>query len=88
MSEEQQLRAVNARQLRLAESLEEQQVAIRKTITSLQKEGNTAKAKEVLDEAVSLGIFTVDGDKVKKTTGEKKSMKSGALKRFLESLAP
>jgi hypothetical protein len=86
MSEEQQLRVASARQLRLAESLEDQQTALKKNVGALLKQGRRAEAKALLDEAVSLGIFEVSGSgSVKNTKGKKKvDIKEGFFNRLKE----
>ncbi len=83
LTESQQLRAVSARQLELAENLEEQQNAITKIVESLRKEGQTDGAKDIMDEAIRLGIFERDGDNIKRKKGkDKRSLGKKLLRGF------
>ncbi len=81
----QQSRAVIARELRLAETLQAQQESITKIVESLRKEGKTEQAKEIMDEAIALGIFEQDGEKIKKKKGKEKArISEGLWKRLRE----
>lgn len=88
LSSGQLLRAQVARQSKLAETLKEQQKSIKSIIESLRSEGNRAEAKEVLDEAVSLGIFSIDKDGNIIDTGQKKEVKQGIFKKLMERFNP
>lgn len=82
LSEIQQTRAAIARELRLADTLEKQQSSITKQIEALRKEGKPDEAKALMDESISLGIFEIDGDKVKKKKGKKRNLGKGFLDRI------
>lgn len=85
LSEVQQNRAVFARELKLAETLETQQESITKTVASLRNEGRTEEAKEIMDEAIRLGIFEFEseGTAIKKTKGKKRELPKKLLDRIL-----
>ena len=85
LSEAQQQMAVNARSLRLAKSLKEQQESITKLVVSLRAEGEDDAAKRVMDDAIRLGIFIDEGGTIKK--GKKKtSVGKELIKRILDSI--
>lgn len=85
LSEDQQLNAANARTLRLAKTLKEQQESITKLMTSLREQGKTAEAQRIMDEAIELGIFTKEGETIKKGTGKKKNI-GDVLKRMRDRI--
>lgn len=85
LTEGQQLLAVSARQLDLAENLEQQQKSITEAVTSLRKEGRTEEAKAIMDEAISLGIFEQDGETIKKKKGKEK-VKRGLLGKLIKQM--
>lgn len=72
LSEVQQTRATLTRQLRLAESLQAQQESLTKIVESLRSQGRTDEAKEIMDEALTLGIFESDGKTITKKRSKKK----------------
>lgn len=78
-----QTRAAAARQVSLAETLKEQQDETNKVIASLSREGKTQEAQDVLDEAIRLGIFVLEGNEIKKTKGKKVNLSKGLIKRML-----
>ena len=85
LSEAQQQMAVNARSLRLAKSLKEQQESITKVVTSLREQGKEDDAKRVMDDAIRLGIFIDERGTIKK--GKKKaSVGKELIKRILDSI--
>ena len=85
LTEEQQLRAITARQFSQAENLKEQQESLIKIIESLRKEGKTEETKAVMDEAIALGIFEQDGETIKKKKGKEKSrIGKGFINRLVE----
>ncbi|KKN78882.1 hypothetical protein LCGC14_0346540 [marine sediment metagenome] len=86
LSEVQQLNAASARSLRLAKTLKEQQESITKLMTSLREQGKTAEAQRIMDEAIELGIFTKEGETIKKGTGKKKNIGIEVIKRMLDSI--
>ena len=86
LSEVQQLNAANARSLRLANTLKEQQESITKLMTSLREQGKAAEAQRIMDEAIELGIFTKEGETIKKGTGKKKNIGIEVIKRMLDSI--
>ena len=86
LSEVQQLNAANARSLRLANTLKEQQESITKLMTSLREQGKAAEAQRIMDEAIELGIFTKEGETIKKGTGKKKNIGVEVIKRMLDSI--
>jgi hypothetical protein len=83
LSETQQLNAVNARNLRLAKTLKQQQDNITKIVERLRAEGKNDEAEAVMDEAITLGIFTAKGETVQK--GGKKNV-GDVLKRIKDSI--
>ena len=86
LSSGQLARAELARELRVAESLKKQQELLKATIESLRSEGNRSEAKEILDEAVTLGIFSLDAEgNITEVKSEKKE-KRGLGKKLLERL--
>lgn len=85
LSEAQQQMAVNARSLRLAKNLKEQQESITKIVTLLREQGKEDEAKRVMDDAIRLGIFIDEGGTIKK--GKKKtSVGRELIKRILDSI--
>jgi hypothetical protein len=84
LSETQQTRAALARELDLADTLTQQQESMTKIIKKLNDEGETDKAKDALDEAISLGIFKPEGVAIKKNKGKKVNLKQGFLDRLKE----
>ncbi len=86
LSELQQANAVNARSLRLAETLKEQQESLTKIMATLKTQGKTVEAQAIMDEAIELGIFTKDGETIKKGTGKKRNVGVEAIKRILDSI--
>jgi hypothetical protein len=86
LSEAQQLNASNARSLRLAETLKEQQESLTKLMESLREQGKTVEAQRIMDEAIELGIFTKDGETIKKGTGKKRNIGIEVIKRILDSI--
>jgi len=83
LSEAQMTRAVTARQLRLAESFEDQQKAITESIRKLNEEGDREGAKRIMEEAISLGFDLTAEGKARPT--QKKAKESG-IKRILNRL--
>ena len=81
LSEAQQQMAVNARSLRLAKSLKEQQESITKAVESLRQQGKEDAAKQVMDDAIRLGIFINEGGTIKK--GKKKA---GVIRELLKRM--
>ena len=83
----QQGAAVAALNIRQAETLKEQQDEIRKITTELREAGQSDRADEVMDEAISLGMF-IEGadDKIIPVggTGGKKKTKTGILEIILQ----
>ncbi len=77
-----QTRAVAAREIQLAETLKEQQDETNKVITSLNREGKTQEAQDVLDEAIRLGIFELEGNEIKRTRGKKVNLSKDLVKRM------
>lgn len=86
LSEAQQLNAADARSLRLAKTLKEQQESLTKLMESLRAQGKTADAQRIMDEAIELGIFTKDGETIKKGIGKKRNIGVEAIKRILDSI--
>ena len=77
-----QTRAVAARDIRLTETLKEQQDETNKVIASLNREGKTQEAQDVLDEAIKLGIFELEGSEIKKTKGKKVNLSEELIRRM------
>ncbi len=78
--------AINEKQIRSAETLGQQQVAFRSVIKNLNAQGKKQEAKDILDEAISLGIFTRDGGdtKLEKDGPKKVNISKALLDRILE----
>jgi hypothetical protein len=84
LSQAQMTRAVTARQLRLAESFEEQQKAITDSIRQLTAEGKRSEAKAVMEDAIALGFdLTPEGKAKPKEVKKKKSGVGVIINRLL-----